>query len=261
MFARKRFGQHFLVDQNVVDQLVSLIAPSTVLPIVEIGPGRGVLTSRLLDSGAMVHAIEIDRDLIALLSKKYATTERLKLHEADILAIDLESFGLGLCKVVGNLPYNISTPLFFKLMRSRAQITEMCFMVQREVAERAMAAPGSGNYGRLSVMLQAHFSLQLGFHVPPEAFSPPPRVDSSVITMQPLPHPPMHFERLENVVAAAFLHRRKMLRHTLGRVFSGATLEALEIDLRARPENVTVAQYIALAEAAPLNGASLIGAA
>lgn len=245
--ARKRFGQHFLVDARVLDDVVACIAPRAGETIVEIGPGHGALTFRLLERGARVCAIELDRDLARELRAKSADFPGLIVHQADALTFNFAGLAESApIRVVGNLPYNISTPLMLALLRLGEAIEDMCFMVQKEVAARMTAAPGSGAYGRLSVLTQAFCEASIVLDVPPEAFSPAPKVDSSVVYLRPLA-PRCTFTALESVVAQAFVHRRKMLRHTLGQRYAASMLETLGIRLTDRPENVTLSQYIALA--------------
>ncbi|MGD9602082.1 MAG: 16S rRNA (adenine(1518)-N(6)/adenine(1519)-N(6))-dimethyltransferase RsmA [Gammaproteobacteria bacterium] len=245
--ARKRFGQHFLTDAYVLDEIVACIAPRNGEMLVEIGPGHGALTFRLLEKGAVVHAVELDRDLVEELGQHAARIPSLHVHAADALAFDFTSLpSAAPLRVVGNLPYNISTPLMLRLVRLGDRVQDMCFMLQREVAERMCALPGTAAYGRLSVLTQAFCTATMLLEVPPQAFTPPPKVDSRVILLRPHPAP-CAFDALEKVVAQAFAHRRKMLRHTLGRQFDAATLAALGIALTDRPEDVTVAQYVALA--------------
>ncbi len=246
--ARKRFGQHFLIDDKILDELVACIAPQANRTLVEIGPGRGALTARLLDKGALVQALEIDHDLVAELARRFAGHARLQVHAGDALRFDFRQLASShRLRIVGNLPYNISTPLLLSLLRLEGAVEEMCFMLQKEVAERLVATPSQADYGRLSVMTQAFCTASIAFEVPPSAFSPPPRVDSSVVILRPHSVLPCRFEKLESVVATAFTHRRKMLRHTLAQRFDAATLAALEVKPTDRPENVTVAQYVALA--------------
>lgn len=246
--ARKRFGQHFLIDSRILDELVACIAPRPRETLVEIGPGRGALTSRLLESGAIVHAVEIDRDLVDELSIRFSGQPRLYVHTGDALEFDFHQLATAPpgFRIVGNLPYNISTPLLLSLLKLEGVIEEMCFMLQKEVAERLVATPGHAGYGRLSVMTQAFCTASIAFDVPPTAFAPPPRVDSSVVLMRVNPAPACRFEKLESVVATAFAHRRKMLRHTLGRRYDAETLAELNISITDRPENLSVAQYVAL---------------
>ena len=247
--ARKRFGQHFLIDPMVLEEIVACVGRPDDGPVVEIGPGRGALTERLLAHGFEVHAVEIDRDLVAHLNTRFTAQGRLHVHQGDALHFDFTTLPVGpqALRLVGNLPYNISTPLLFRLLELGNRVAQMCFMVQKEVADRLVARPGTGDYGRLAVMTHAFCSTGVALDVPPEAFAPPPRVDSSVVLLRPLPPPPCGFTTLGKLVAEAFLHRRKMLRQTLARHYPPGALEALGIALTARPENVTVAQYIELA--------------
>lgn len=247
--ARKRFGQHFLVDPMVLEDIVACVGQPEDGPVVEIGPGRGALTERLLAHGFEVHALEIDRDLVSHLNARFQIPGRFHLQQGDALHFDFASLSAGgqALRLVGNLPYNISTPLLFRLLELGARVSQMCFMVQKEVADRLVAGPGTGDYGRLAVMTQAFCSVGVALDVPPEAFAPPPRVDSSVVLLRPVPPPACGFAALSKLVAEAFLHRRKMLRQTLARHYAPGTLESLGIAPTDRPENITVAQYIALA--------------
>lgn len=248
--ARKRFGQHFLIDPMVLEEIVACVGHADDGPVVEIGPGRGALTERLLAHGFEVHAVEIDRDLVTHLGERFIGQNRLHLHQGDALHFDLGTLPIdqSALRLVGNLPYNISTPLLFRLLELGGRIGQMCFMVQKEVADRLVAAPGTGDYGRLAVMTQAFCSAGVALDVPPEAFAPPPRVDSNVVLLRPTPPPRCGFAALGKLVAEAFLHRRKMLRQTLAKHYPPGTLESLGIPLTARPENITVAQYVALAD-------------
>lgn len=214
--ARKRFGQHFLTDESVVESIVRAIGPARDDRVVEIGPGLSALTRPLLDRIDHLTAVEIDRDLAARLRRQYPA-ERLTVVEADALTVDFAQFGQGL-RVVGNLPYNISSPLLFHLMGAAEQVRDQHFMLQREVIDRMVAEPGSGDYSRLSVMLQARYRMEKLFDVAPEAFDPPPRVVSAVVRMAPLPADrlrPASDAAFETVVARAFSQRRKMLRRVL----------------------------------------------
>jgi 16S rRNA (adenine1518-N6/adenine1519-N6)-dimethyltransferase len=247
--ARKRFGQHFLVDQQIIEDIVRCIGPAAGERIVEIGPGRGALTTALLRQGACVEAVEIDRDLVRELRRHFLDEARLTVHEGDALTFDFHGLvppGERL-RIVGNLPYNISTPLMLRLLKLGQGIKDMCFMLQKEVADRLIAHPGTSDYGRLAVMTQAFCEAAVVLQVPPTAFAPPPRVDSSVVMLRPHETPPCSFETLEKIVAEAFLHRRKMLRQTLGRRFSPEVLGSLGIPVTDRPENISVQQFIALA--------------
>ncbi|MFN4149142.1 MAG: 16S rRNA (adenine(1518)-N(6)/adenine(1519)-N(6))-dimethyltransferase RsmA [Rhodocyclaceae bacterium] len=251
--ARKRFGQHFLVSPGIIEKIVAAIDPRPTDTVVEIGPGLGALTAPLLEKLDQLHVVEIDRDLIALLQKSFSA-KRLTIHAGDALQFDFGAlYGEGPLKIVGNLPYNISGPLLFHLARFADKVAEMHFMLQKEVVDRMVAAPGSSAYGRLSVMLQYRFQMERLFIVPPGAFDPPPKVDSAVVRMIPKKLGAGETARDEvlfgQLVAAAFSQRRKMLRNTL-RAFGGeACLTALGIDPTARAETLAVSDYVHLANA------------
>lgn len=248
--ARKRFGQHFLSDLAVVDEIVRAISPERSDLMVEIGPGLSALTRPLLDRLDHLHAVEIDRDLAQRLRRQYPA-ERLTVHEADALTVDFSTFGTGV-RIVGNLPYNISSPLLFHLMAVADQVRDQHFMLQREVIDRMVAKPGSADYGRLSVMLQSRYRMINLFDVPPEAFDPPPRVMSAIVRMRPLPADrlrPRSEAAFSTVVARAFSQRRKMLRRVLADWAEDIPWEALGIEPTGRAESVTVAQYIGLSDA------------
>ncbi len=247
--ARKRFGQHFLTDESVVDSIVRAIAPARGDCLVEIGPGLSALTQPLLERADKLVAVEIDRDLAEGLRRKYPA-ERLEVVEADALTVDFGRFGEHL-RIVGNLPYNISSPLLFHLVQCADQVRDQHFMLQREVIDRMVAQPGSADYGRLSVMLQSRYRMAKLFDVPPEAFDPPPRVVSSVVRMVPLPADRLRARSdaaLEQVVARAFTQRRKMLRRSLGDWVADIDWDALGIAPTARAETLSVAQFIGLAD-------------
>ena len=246
---RKRFGQHFLHDPAVIRRILQAIDPRPGQSLVEIGPGLGALTGPLLASGATLTVIELDRDLASRL--RALGTERLTIHQADALDFDFAPLAGGprTLRVVGNLPYNISTPLLFHLLAQAALIQDMHFMLQREVVERMAAAPGSGAYGRLGVMLQYRCRVEALFHIGPGAFTPPPRVESSFVRLVPHeapPHPARDPRLLEGLVRQAFAQRRKTLRNALKSLASAADLEAVGIDPGRRPETVSVAEYVAL---------------
>ena len=254
--ARKRFGQHFLVDEQVLDTIVDLIDPQPGQALVEIGPGLGALTWPLLQRCRALTVVELDRDLAARLR---ARGDGLTVIEADVLTVDFAALarerGQPL-RLVGNLPYNISTPVLFHLLGAAAQVRDQHFMLQKEVARRMAAAPGSKDYGRLSVMLQSRYRIGELLDVPPQAFDPPPRVDSAVVCMQPLPlaeapQPAL----LPELVTVAFSQRRKLLRHTLGRWLDARGV-AGDFDLQRRAEEVPVAQYVALAAQAARGAAA-----
>ena len=183
---RRRFGQHFLTDPATIEQIVLNIRPQDSETLVEVGPGRGAITQSLARLAGEFHAIELDRDLAAVLSKQFATQANVTIHEADVLGFDFASLGDEL-RIVGNLPYNISTPLLFRLMEFRHVIRDMHFMLQKEVVDRMAAPPGNKTYGRLSIMLGCYMEIERLFDVPPVAFEPPPRVTSSVVRLRPLP--------------------------------------------------------------------------
>jgi 16S rRNA (adenine1518-N6/adenine1519-N6)-dimethyltransferase len=246
--ARKRFGQHFLVDQAVCEAIVGAIDPRPGEAIVEIGPGLGALTHGLLARCGRLVAVELDRDLAARLRR----VPGIDVVEADVLRVDLaelRSRAGGPLRVVGNLPYNISTPILFHLLESVEQIGDQHFMLQREVVQRMAAAPGTKAYGRLSVMLQWRYDIEPLFDVGPEAFDPPPAVDSAVVRMQPLAAPEgVQAGRLGELVTVAFSQRRKLLRHTLGPWLERAGYAGV-FDTQRRAEEVPVAEYVALARA------------
>ncbi|MDX1499166.1 MAG: 16S rRNA (adenine(1518)-N(6)/adenine(1519)-N(6))-dimethyltransferase RsmA [Woeseiaceae bacterium] len=246
---RKRFGQHFLRDPGVIEAILDAIAPAPGDTLVEIGPGRGVLTDRLAPAVAALHAIEIDRDLAAMLVKRFAGQDTVTIHEADALAFDFGALGTGL-RIVGNLPYNISTPLLFHLLEYRQHIADMHFMLQKEVVERMAADPGSRTYGRLTVMLGCRFAVEALFDVDPLAFEPPPAVDSAVVRLTPLPadvHRIADPALFKTVVAAAFGQRRKTLRNALRNLADEGALEAAGIDPGLRAEALAVERFVALA--------------
>ena len=244
---RKRFGQHFLTDAGVIDAIVRAVAPRENDVVVEIGPGRGAITAPIAARCSELHAIEIDRDLAARLRTRFADSHNIKIHEADALAYDFATIGKSL-RIVGNLPYNISTPLLFRLLEQRAVIHDMHFMLQKEVVDRMSAAPGSKAYGRLTIMLGAYFEVDALFDVDRSAFEPPPAVTSAVVRMQPLERVQVDdAKRLSTIVARAFSQRRKILRNALAPLASQADLEALDIDPQLRPENIAIDTWIALA--------------
>jgi 16S rRNA (adenine1518-N6/adenine1519-N6)-dimethyltransferase len=248
--ARKRFGQNFLVDAHYVTKIVDAIDPRPGDNLVEIGPGLAALTGRLIERAGRIHAIEIDRDLAARLAADIPP-EKLALHVADALAFDYASLGPRL-RVVGNLPYNISSPLLFRLAEYDTQLLDLHVMLQREVVARMTAQPATPDYGRLSVMLQAAFRVTRLFVVPPGAFQPVPRVDSAIARLVPLgaAKPRIadaaHFTR---IVAAAFGQRRKTMRTAMASICDAAALSAAGIDPGARGETLAVADFVRLANA------------
>jgi 16S rRNA (adenine1518-N6/adenine1519-N6)-dimethyltransferase len=247
--ARKRFGQHFLHDPGILRRIVEAIAPREGDRLVEIGPGEGALTLPLLRACRQLTAIELDRDLIAALALRARDVGDLRIISADVLTVDFASMGSAL-RVVGNLPYNISTPILFHCLDHAAAIRDMHFMLQKEVVERMAAPPGSKTYGRLSVMLQLRCTVEPLFTVAPGAFRPPPKVESAVVRLTPLPAhalPAADAGLIERVVRAAFGQRRKTLGNALRGVVAPAQIEAAGIDPRARAEQLAPSAYVALA--------------
>jgi 16S rRNA (adenine1518-N6/adenine1519-N6)-dimethyltransferase len=252
--AKKRFGQHFLVDGSVIDRIVAAIDPRPDEALVEIGPGRGALTGPLLARCGRMTVIELDRDLAARLRR----TAGLEVVEADVLDVDFRKLpGVDTAarlRVVGNLPYNISTPILFHLLDVAEHIVDQHFMLQKEVVARMAAAPGGKDYGRLTVMLQWRYEIEPLLDVPPEAFEPPPRVESAVLRMTPRPLPAtIDPVLLRELVTSAFSQRRKLLRHTLGRWLE-ARAHTGPFDVQRRAEEVPVEEYIALAAALARDG-------
>ena len=245
--ARKRFGQHFLADASIIDGIIKAIAPQPQDTLVEIGPGLAALTQPLLEHVHRLTVIELDRDLAARLRKQAG----LDVIEADVLQVDFTALAASLAtrslRVVGNLPYNISTPILFHLLDHAGVIRDQHFMLQKEVIDRMVALPATAAYGRLSVMLQWRYAMEQVLFVPPHSFDPPPKVDSAVVRMQPHAHPAaVPPALLTELVRVAFSQRRKLLRHTLGawlqeKQFSG------NFDVQRRAEEVPVDEYIALA--------------
>ena len=249
--ARKRFGQNFLHDPRVIQRIVEAIDPRPGQTIIEIGPGQAALTRRLVQRAGHVTAIEIDRDLAAWLREEF-TPEQLTLIEADALRLDWSTVAAGPVRVVGNLPYNISSPLLFRLMEYAERVTDQHFMLQKEVVDRMVAPPGSRTYGRLSVMLQVRYRMTKLFDVPRGAFNPPPKVTSSIVRMVPRAAaelPEMDFATFGRVVAAAFNQRRKILRNALGEVAGATAFAAAGVDPMARAETLAVDDYVRLTRA------------
>lgn len=245
---RRRFGQHFLVDRDVIADIVRAIAPCRDDRMVEIGPGPGALTRPLLRSLRHLHAVEIDRDLVSHLRQSFPA-ERLTLHTVDALLFDFSTLGPRL-RVIGNLPYNISTPLLFHLARFAGALRDLHVMLQREVVARMVAEPSTPDYGRLSVMLQYRFDMEQLFVVPPECFRPAPKVESAVVRLLPQARPLIDADRemlLASIVSAAFSQRRKTLRNTLHAHLGPRDYDALGIDPGWRAENLSTAQFIAIA--------------
>jgi len=247
--ARKRFGQHFLTSSDTIEQIVAAISPQEGESIVEIGPGQAAITTPLAASATTLHAIEFDRDLIVKLKRQFQDRENVFVHEADALQFDFSTLGDQL-RVVGNLPYNISTPLLFHLLTYRDIVTDMHFMLQKEVVDRMSATPGNKSYGRLTIMLGCQLEVVPLFDVPPNAFTPPPKVMSSVVRMRPLPNTQFDIQDpqiLEQVVKQAFSRRRKTLRNALQGHADEADMESAGLDPGKRPEQIPVDGWIDLA--------------
>lgn len=252
--ARKRFGQNFLHDQNIIARIVRAAAPRPEQTLVEIGPGQGAITAPLLEAASRLTVIEIDRDLAAALRTRFAGNPGFHLIEQDVLKVNFAELGsrqpAGL-RIIGNLPYNISTPLLFHLLEYHAYISDMLFMLQLEVVDRMAAMPGSPDYGRLSVMMQYHCKVEKLFNVPPGAFTPQPKVESAIVKLtpwRPLPHPAHNPETLARVVRTAFSQRRKTLRNTLKTLLPQEQLDLLGLDLTLRPENVGLRDYVRISD-------------
>jgi len=251
---KKRFGQHFLHDHHVVSQIVSAFSPTSDDPVVEIGPGTGVLTRALLEKLGHLYAVELDRDLAVRLSAEFSP-EHFTLHSADALKFDFCRLAPSdrKLRLIGNLPYNISTPLLFHLLDQAGCIQDMLFMLQKEVVDRMCAEPDGKDYGRLSVMIQYRCAVEKLFDVAPGSFTPPPRVDSSVVRLVPHAKPPVEIndpEMFARLVQAAFTNRRKVLRNTLKGLVTAETMSALGIDPVCRAETLSLAEFAALSNAA-----------
>ncbi len=249
--ARKRFGQHFLSDDGVIDAIVRAIAPQPGEPLVEIGPGLGAMTNPVVERCQRLTVIELDRDLAERLRKR----PELNVIESDVLKVNFgevaQSLDTRKLRVIGNLPYNISSPILFHLLPWAHLVQDQHFMLQKEVVDRMVASPGNKDFGRLSVMLQWRYDMESVVDVPPEAFDPPPRVDSAVVRMTPFADvPQVDPAVLEKMVAVAFSQRRKILRHTLGAWITEQGITT-DFDLQRRAEEVPVAEYLALAALAP----------
>lgn len=247
--ARKRFGQHFLKDPGVIDAIISAIAAAENDVVVEIGPGRGAITRSLASRCGTLHAIELDRDLIVRLRRDFESRTNVTIHSADALAFDYATLGESL-RIVGNLPYNISTPLLFQLLNQRERIVDMHFMLQKEVVDRMAAAPGSKTYGRLGIMLGCRFQIDALFDVDRLAFDPPPEVTSAVVRLAPLPAGTYDIQDdaiLSKLVATAFSQRRKTIRNSLRSMVDESELRSVGIDPGLRPEAISIAEYVRLA--------------
>lgn len=251
--ARKRFGQNFLKDQQIIDQIIAAIAPKQGENLVEIGPGQGALTNHILPLVKKLKAIELDRDLIPLLKVKCEKLGDLTIYQGDVLKFDFQTLTEKnqALRIFGNLPYNISTPLLFHLIDFSNIIQDMHFMLQKEVAERLAATVGQEAYGRLGIMVQYYCEVELLFIVPPSAFVPKPKVQSAFVCLRPhknLPYPAKDIEKLKTVVKTAFMQRRKTLRNALKNIISEQDLMGLNIDPALRPEEISLAQYVRISD-------------
>ncbi|TAM43641.1 MAG: 16S rRNA (adenine(1518)-N(6)/adenine(1519)-N(6))-dimethyltransferase RsmA [Gammaproteobacteria bacterium] len=251
---RKRFGQHFLHERGIIQRIVTAFDPKPSDHVVEIGPGEGVLTRELAGKVAKLDVVELDRDLIERL--RQSLPESVTIHNADALKFDFCSLAPSHSKlrIIGNLPYNISTPILFHLLDQAHCIGDMLFMLQKEVVDRMAAAPGGKDYGRLSVMLQWGAKVEKLFNVAPGAFRPPPKVDSSVVRLTPYEKPPVEVhdpQRFAQIVKAAFSQRRKVLRNTLKGLATPETMERLSIDPGRRAETLSLTEFAALANTGP----------
>ncbi len=238
---RKRFGQNFLVDQQIINQIISTISPQKSDNVIEIGPGKGALTFPLIDHLEHINVIEIDHDLISLLQKK--NNEKICIHESDALVFNFNQFMQNI-RIVGNLPYNISSPLLFHLLNYRNNIIDMTFMLQKEVVDRIVASPGSKVYGRTSVIMQAFFDTELMFVVPKESFDPQPKIESAILYLKTKSEPLVQNSKpLEEIVKIAFSQRRKTLKNCLKSVLNQSQTD---IDLSQRAEMLSVENFVTL---------------
>jgi 16S rRNA (adenine1518-N6/adenine1519-N6)-dimethyltransferase len=248
--ARKRFGQNFLIDHGIIRDIVRAVHPHKDDIIVEIGPGKGAITQLLADSCNNLSVIELDRDLVPWLKEKFEKHPNFQLFQADALQFDFAQLVRNETpiRIVGNLPYNISTPLIFHLLSYSTQVRDMHFMLQKEVVKRMAAHAGDSAYGRLGIMVQYYCEVENLFEVPPTSFDPAPKVDSAIVRLVPyktLPHLATNIKTLEQLVNVAFQQRRKTLRNALKQLLAGEIIEQLPIDTSARAEEITLAEYVA----------------
>lgn len=256
--ARKRFGQNFLQDTNIIHQIIMAISPQTSDHVVEIGPGQGALTEPLLDTGCGLDVVELDRDLVDKLRYQFSDAKKFTLHSADALEFNFSNLGnKEKLRIVGNLPYNISTPLLFHLLGDTSVIQDMHFMLQKEVVNRMQASPGNKQYGRLSIMIQLHCHVEALFDVSPESFFPPPKVMSSIVRLTPhisQKYAINNFKLFEKLVAEAFSQRRKTIRNSLKNSCSEQQLITAEIDPILRAENLAIDDFVRLTNQLDKNG-------
>jgi len=259
--ARKRFGQNFLQDQNIIRNILLNINPKVGDNIAEIGPGLGAITQHLLSAtDGHLNVVEIDRDLVQVLKTQFFNYPELQIHQGDALKFDFSQLveNDNKLRIVGNLPYNISTPLIFHLLSYSGQVKDMHFMLQKEVVDRMAAGSGDSAYGRLSIMVQYHCKVESLFKVPPTAFDPQPKVDSAIVRLTPydtLPHPAIDHKQLSSLVTTAFNQRRKTIRNNLKKLISGEQLETLGIDPGLRPENLSLENFVAISDTLSLQNA------
>ncbi len=251
--ARKRFGQNFLHDQNIIYHILSSIHAQSEEHFVEIGPGMGALTEPLLQENVILDVVELDRDLVKFLNDKFKNNTRLNIHSADALNFDFSALAKEgeKLRIIGNLPYNISTPLLFHLLENANCIEDMHFMLQKEVVNRICAEPGSKQYGRLSVMIQYYCETELVFEVPPESFDPIPKVMSAIVKLVPHEKPPVEIKditQLNKIVTTAFSQRRKTIRNSLKTLISEEQISALDIDPTLRAEAITLTEFARLSQ-------------
>ena len=248
---RKRFGQHFLCDKAIIQQIVAALSPKPNEHLIEIGPGQGALTLPVLRQTHQLEVVELDRDLIPTLQDRTQTAGKLTIFSADALTFDFASVKKDdrLLRIFGNLPYNISTPLIFHLLTFAPIVSDMLFMLQKEVAERLAAKPSTEAYGRLSVMAQYHCQIELLFHVPAQAFYPPPKVESSIVRLIPYrtyPHLANDYEIFDAIVKQAFNQRRKTLRNSLKHIIDDEMWSQAQLSSDLRPENLSVGDFVAI---------------
>ncbi len=251
---RKRFGQNFLHDQTVIDKIIAAINPKPTDHLVEIGPGQGAITGPLAAAGAPLDCIELDRDLAKFLTSQFQAMEHVTVHQEDVLKFHIAKLSTvpHSMRVIGNLPYNISTPVLFHLLKSYSLIRDMTFMLQLEVVQRMSAGVGDKNYGRLGIMLQYFCQVEHLFNVPSTAFTPQPKVSSAIVRLTPHRDMPLvadDVKTLEIIVRNAFNQRRKTLKNSLKDITSGVDLDSLGIDLSLRPENLSLAEYVVISNA------------
>ncbi|MBW0454208.1 MAG: 16S rRNA (adenine(1518)-N(6)/adenine(1519)-N(6))-dimethyltransferase RsmA [Candidatus Kinetoplastibacterium crithidii] len=248
--ARKRFGQNFLVDDGVVHNIISIFKPMTHDYVVEIGPGLSAITEPLVHSVDTLLCIEIDRDLVRILEHKFSRYNNVRFIESDVLNFDFKTLNMGI-RLIGNLPYNISTQLLFKIMEFSDQIIDAHFMLQREVVDRMVAQPSSSNYGRLSVMLQERYEIERLFDIKPDSFNPVPKVFSSFVRIKPLPFDrvkPKNYDLFKKLVTRAFSQKRKILKNSLGEWSNYLDWENLDLNSQIRAENLSVNKFIMISD-------------